>query len=168
MKIIVACDLNGGIGINNKLPWPTNKEDLSRFYKLTTKSIDYKKNVIIMGRKTWDSLPYKPLKNRINIILSQKGIDISNYDPYLTKTFNSKEAVYKYLNENNNINDIFVIGGKKIYDLFYNDVNFIHLTLIKNCYKCDRYLRLENIYNDYKISYKHNTENLIFLNMEKK
>ena len=67
---IVACSKNLGIGLNNSIPWKI-KEDLSFFCKTTSN------NVVIMGSKTFESLPNKvPLKNRINIVLSEKQIEI--------------------------------------------------------------------------------------------
>ena len=65
IHLIWAQDQNGGIGQNGKLPWHIS-EDLKNFKSLTINS------TIIMGRKTWDSLPIKPLPNRKNIILSRK------------------------------------------------------------------------------------------------
>lgn len=69
---IVAISQDGGIGSNNTLPWKL-KEELKHFQDVTTSTQDSsKKNAVIMGRKTWDSIPnkFKPLKNRINIIVS--------------------------------------------------------------------------------------------------
>ena len=64
IHLIWAQDENGGIGQDGKLPWHIS-EDLKNFKALTLNS------TIIMGRKTWDSLPIKPLPNRKNIILSR-------------------------------------------------------------------------------------------------
>ena len=69
MNLIVACDKNYGIGYNNKLPDWKIKDDLKKFKTLTTDSI------VIMGRKTFESLPNGPLKNRINIIISINSFD---------------------------------------------------------------------------------------------
>ncbi len=78
LNIIVAAEESTrGIGKNGNLPWrlPT---DMSAFQKLTTKFREpgfetAATNVVIMGRKTWDSIPkkFRPLKNRINIVLSR-------------------------------------------------------------------------------------------------
>ena len=62
IHIIWAQEKNGGIGKNGKLPWNI-PEDLQNFKKITLGS------TILMGRKTWDSLPFKPLPDRRNIIL---------------------------------------------------------------------------------------------------
>jgi len=70
MKLIVACDPNGGIGYKNKLPWTKIQGDLPRFKQLTQNKI------VVMGRNTWDSLPKKPLPNRINYILTSDPFSI--------------------------------------------------------------------------------------------
>ena len=71
--LIVACDKNLGIGKNNDLPWKLKQE--MNFFKETTLSLKIykKKNVVIMGRNTWESIPtkYKPLRDRINIIITK-------------------------------------------------------------------------------------------------
>ena len=64
IHLIWAQDGNGGIGKNGKLPWHVS-EDLKNFKKITLNS------TVIMGRKTWESLPVKPLPNRENIVLSK-------------------------------------------------------------------------------------------------
>ena len=89
VKLIVAMCKNNGIGFNNKIPWRIS-EDMSYFSKKT--SGDYvgvnetiKKNAVIMGRNTWESLPkkYKPLPNRFNIVLTrnpQKLLTLDHHD----------------------------------------------------------------------------------------
>ena len=63
ISIIAAVSKNGVIGVDNKLPWNL-PEDLKRFKELTTN------NVVIMGRKTYESIG-KPLPNRINIVITR-------------------------------------------------------------------------------------------------
>ena len=65
IHLIWAQDKNGGIGKNGKLPWHVS-EDLQNFKKIILNTH------IVMGRKTWDSLPKKPLPKRNNIVLSSK------------------------------------------------------------------------------------------------
>ena len=70
ISVIIATTSSGGIGFNNKLPWNI-PEDLRNFKRITSFVNDKsKKNAIIMGRATWESLPVKPLPNRLNIILT--------------------------------------------------------------------------------------------------
>ena len=71
-SLILASTLNGGIGVNGRIPWEI-KDEIMLFKQITTSVNSYiKKNAIIMGYDTWKSLPFKPLKNRINIILTSK------------------------------------------------------------------------------------------------
>jgi len=66
IDMIWAQDESGGIGKNGKLPWNIS-EDLQNFKKITLG------HPIIMGRKTWESIPenHRPLLNRLNIIITQ-------------------------------------------------------------------------------------------------
>ncbi|MEL7212907.1 MAG: dihydrofolate reductase [Pseudomonadota bacterium] len=64
LSLVVARARNGAIGKDNDIPWHL-PEDLKLFQRETLGG------AIIMGRKTWDSLPYKPLKNRLNIVVSR-------------------------------------------------------------------------------------------------
>jgi dihydrofolate reductase len=71
--IIAATSPSGGIGINGQLPW-RNKTDMKYFRNLTTQRIDETKiNAVIMGRKTCESLNYKPLPNRLNICITSRS-----------------------------------------------------------------------------------------------
>ncbi|MFY0597612.1 MAG: dihydrofolate reductase [Cognatishimia sp.] len=66
ITLIVGRDRNGAIGKDNDIPWRA-PEDLA-FFKQETLG-----GAMIMGRNTWDSLPFKPLKNRLNIVVSSKA-----------------------------------------------------------------------------------------------
>ena len=65
---IVCADKNYGIGKNNDL-LISIPEDLKKFARLTSKS------TVVMGRKTYESLPNAPLKNRTNLVITSKAID---------------------------------------------------------------------------------------------
>lgn len=110
INLIVAFDPDGTIGVNNNLPWNI-KEDLRLFRKLTIN------NIVIMGRKTYESIG-NPLDSRINIVVTSKEIFGNLY------TFPSVEASLKYANKININKEIFIIGGKTIYDYCLNN-NFI-------------------------------------------
>lgn len=140
-KIIVATCNNNGIGINNKLPWPTIKEDMKMFSKLT---IGNGNNAIIMGRKTYESIG-KPLKNRMNIILSSTlKINENN-----VVSMNSINDIFNYCIKKD-FEDVWIIGGEKIYSLFINldIVKEIYQTKIYKDYQCDSFFpEIKNKYN---------------------
>lgn len=125
---IVAIDEEYGIGLNNDIPWDS-PEDRKLFKKLTTN------NVVIMGRKTLDSIG-KPLPNRINCVISSKEIQKDNilhfYNPLECYLFCKKKYKDKTL---------FVIGGQSIYKWFLenNLVDTEIITFIKGKYNCNVY-----------------------------
>lgn len=113
LSIIVAMDNNFAIGKNNDLPWHI-PSDLKRFKQLTTN------NVILMGRKTFESLK-RPLPNRINVVITRNKDYIV---PEGVLVFNSvEEAISNFNNEH-----IFIIGGANIYNQTYDLVDDIYLT----------------------------------------
>ena len=110
INIIVAVSKNYGIGKNNDLPWYF-KSDLKHFASLTKNT---KNNALIMGKNTWESLPIKPLQKRHNLILST-SLDVQdNYNGYITKSFNNEEKLFEFI-KNNSYENIWIIGGEKIY-----------------------------------------------------
>jgi dihydrofolate reductase len=115
IHLIWAQDENGGIGQDGKLPWHIS-EDLKNFKSITSN------NTIIMGRKTWDSLPIKPLPNRRNIVLSKTKQDNA-------ETYHSIEKCLKTL-KNDNLEKVFVIGGRSVYKLFFQEASYLHITHI--------------------------------------
>ena len=115
IHLIWAQDSNGGIGKLNKLPWHIS-EDLKNFKNLTINS------TIVMGRKTWDSLPIKPLPKRRNIVISSNKI--SNIE-----TFQSTVECIETLNQEK-IKKVFVIGGAMIYKKFIQCSDVLHITLV--------------------------------------
>lgn len=141
-NIIVATDNKGGIGFNNSIPWYI-KNDLKMFSKLTKGNNN---NCVIMGRKTWESLPKKPLPNRINIILSSN----LNINDKTTKTFKSIKEICEYCLFQN-FENCWVIGGENIYKDFIsqNLIDYIHLTIIEDSYICDKHFDFNQ--NKYKL-----------------
>ena len=139
VNIIVAYNKNYGIGINNSLPWKITS-DLKKFKNLT---IGNKKNAIIMGKNTWKSLNEIGLPHRDNLILSTSLILENNHDNNITKTFKNEIELYNFI-EKKNYEEIWVIGGENIYDLFLNKTNIfkvknIYITLIDNDFECDSF-----------------------------
>lgn len=74
-QVVVAATENLGIGKDGKLPWRL-PSDLKFFKNITTTTSDPgKRNAILMGRKTWESLPaeHRPLPGRLNVVLTRSG-----------------------------------------------------------------------------------------------
>lgn len=110
-SIIVAYNSKRGIGYNNTIPWSLSS-DLKYFKKITTTTISSNKiNAIIMGRKTFQSLQFKPLKNRLNIVISK------NYNLELPNVIfvSSIQDAFNILDKRIDIEEVFVIGGESIY-----------------------------------------------------
>jgi dihydrofolate reductase len=113
--LIWAQDKNSGIGKAGDLPWHIS-EDLKNFKLLTLGS------VIVMGRKTWESLPFKPLPKRRNIVLSSQILtDI--------ETYSSVENCITTLKQDG-VEQIFVIGGAQIYKEFFQYADVLHITVV--------------------------------------
>ena len=121
--MISALAANGVIGRGNTLPWHL-PEDL-KFFKQTTSG-----HAILMGLNTWNSLPFKPLKNRKNFIFCREGTNVLIPDEYYENT--SVELVHdidKFL-QRTDIEDVFIIGGAFVYKLFIDKVDELYLTMI--------------------------------------
>ena len=124
MKLIIACDPNGGIGYNGKLPWTNIQGDLPRFKNLT------QGQVIIMGRNTWDSLPKKPLPNRFNVVVTSKSIDNATVINDISLQFYSEYP------------NAWIIGGAKLVNTNWWCINEVHLSKTFTEYTCDTFIDL--------------------------
>lgn len=140
INCIVAIEKSQGIGYNNSMPWPFLKEDMQWFKKMTLN------NIIIMGSNTWKSLPFRPLKDRINVVLSNtsdyshQGADYTFSNPDTALTFCQAEYPDK---------DIFIIGGSAIYDLCLNYVQKFYVTEIDENYECDRFFNFSFVQKNF-------------------
>lgn len=134
--IIVAADLNNGIGKNGSIPWHI-KEDMA-FFKEQTAG-----NTVIMGRKTWESLPTKPLSNRVNIVLSRDSSLILPKGVLLANSLNEALAL--------SLDNAFVIGGSLVYNeaIIHPNCEYIKLTRIFADYDCDTFF--PNMPNNFKL-----------------
>lgn len=149
-NLIVACSNNYGIGNNGTLPWNI-PNDLKRFSKLTKGNGN---NAVIMGRKTWDSLPIKPLPNRVNIILSSNQELITKYrDNKNILFFSSFDDIDSFC-QLENFNEVWVIGGASIYKhyLITGRIDNIYMTYINKYIECDTTICfLNDLQHNYQI-----------------
>lgn len=130
IEIIVACGKSADgqliIGANGKLPWNVPGE-LKHFRQKTIG------HTVIMGRKTYESLPIKPLPQRKNIIFTRQihydapGCEITNQRMPILRTF--RHSVEK----------CFIIGGAETYRSFYPWASVIHFSMIDGTYEGDTY-----------------------------
>ena len=129
LQLIVAFCKNGVIGHENKIPWHI-PEDLKRFRDIT------KNGVVVMGRKTYESLPGGPLKNRINIVISR----MSNMNPETSEMviYVDMNNVFPILEDfAKNGRKIFIIGGNDIYRLFFDYCTIFHITVVDKAVEGD-------------------------------
>ena len=130
VNAIVAMDLNKGIGWENDLPWPRNEKDMNWFRRNTMG------HVVVMGRKTWESLGSKKLPGRINVVISKnqklEGPDrvISGDLHYILERLRYE---YPFLH-------IWVMGGADIYLQALPHCDKLYITMMKNVYRCDAFL----------------------------
>ncbi|MDE1920753.1 MAG: dihydrofolate reductase [Candidatus Omnitrophica bacterium] len=139
-SIVVAFDSSYGIGKNGRLPWRL-PGDLRRFKEITTgEDQGLKKNAVIMGRKTWESLPekFRPLPNRVNVVLSRRR-DFKV--PAGVLCFQNLDEALTALSSLNNIGDIFVIGGAEIYAsaMAHPLCQKLYVTHVKGAFDCDAF-----------------------------
>ena len=150
-NIIAACDIKFGIGKNNKIPWHSQNKheshiDLQFFKNKTLNSI------IIMGRKTWESMNKKLLPDRISIIISNT---IINPSLNICKTFNES---LKRAYEIDSTKDVWVIGGGKVYREAIHHPLFhkLYLTWFPYNYNCDTHFPKFNLMLNQKIQLSDN------------
>jgi dihydrofolate reductase len=133
LNMIVAYSKNRGIGLKNKIPWQISS-DMIRFKALTT---GYNNNSVIMGRKTWESLNFKPLRNRNNIIISTTMNPLNSQNINVFKTIEEANEYCKL----NKFDENWVIGGSEIYNEYLKRdiVHKIFVTNINIDCKCDTF-----------------------------
>ena len=125
ITLVAAIASNNVIGKENSLPWNI-PEDLKRFKQMTSG------HTILMGRKTFDSIG-RPLPNRQNIVMTKD----KNFEQEGIKVINDFDEALELIKESNE--DIFVIGGSKIYELFEPVANSLAITRILKDFEGDAF-----------------------------
>ncbi|XP_021285501.1 bifunctional dihydrofolate reductase-thymidylate synthase-like isoform X2 [Herrania umbratica] len=145
-QVVVAATKDLGIGKDGKLPWKL-PSDLKFFKDVTlTTSDSGKKNAVIMGRKTWESIPLqnRPLPGRLNVVLTRSGsFDIATAENVvicgsMTSALELLAASPYCLS----IEKVFVIGGGQIFRESLNapGCDAIHITEIETSIECDTFM----------------------------
>lgn len=137
-EIIVAMNAQGLIGnkMENNIPWPHIPEDMAHFRALTMG------HIVIMGRHTWESLPQRPLVDRINIVMTREpAFNVVGSLCENTHIVNSIEGLASLLIGLPQTLRCFVIGGAILYKMFMPYVKKIIVTevdyneeIVMGCY----------------------------------
>lgn len=135
-NIIVAFDDDYGIGRNGTIPWH-DKADLKRFKETTLNA------TVIMGRKTYESIPNRPLKGRSNIVITNTNLNESS-DKLLTAPNLHEALKLVFAVPNFALSDlVYVIGGEQVYKEALSKYAYlcdeIFVTHIPNTHQCDRF-----------------------------
>lgn len=137
MNLIVAVDEKWAIGKDNNLLFHIGI-DMQYFKHITQNKI------VIMGRKTWESLPKKPLSDRLNIILTKdRNFKVDNENVLV---FYNVSDMLEKLNNNFRKHDVFVIGGEQIYNLLLPYCDNCYVTQVKGNYNGNKFF--PNLDND--------------------
>ena len=149
ISAILAISENGCIGNRNQLPWPHIPEDMKWFQDKTTN------HVVVMGSKTWDSLKYKPLKNRVNIVISSNDLSFfPGADDVISHNILNDIQLLTLLYPNK---EIFIMGGKQIYEQCFTICDKLYITKINKNYKGDTKLNLVEILPQYELEFTTNS-----------
>ena len=127
VKAILACDADWGIGKDGNLPWPHNPADLKWFKQSTLN------HTVVMGKATWDSLPVKPLPNRVNVVVSSSDI-LAKVDVLSISDLRLR------LSSMDTDQDVWIIGGARLIEGMMDYIDEFHLSQINGTYNCDTFL----------------------------
>lgn len=143
MNIIVAfSSKNFGIGCDNAIPWHIS-DDLVRFKALT------RDKIVVMGRKTWDSIPeqVRPLKDRINVVVTRTP---SKYKSTDVVYYVGVDELDSFLNNLVQQKEIFIIGGSFLYKRYMGRAQRIYATIVEKTVTADTLFPTNN-FDKYEI-----------------
>jgi len=131
--MVVAADLDWGIGKGNALPWPKLRGDLQHFKRITSTASEGRRNAIVMGRKTWESkeVAGKPLPNRLNVVVTRGALEV----PAGVVVAGSPDVALAI----DGVETIFVVGGAGLIRevIERDDLRFVYLTRVDQRFACD-------------------------------
>ena len=144
---LFAVDDAGGMGVNNHMPWPHNKDDMQWFKKTTQNQI------VVMGKKTWEShdMP-KPLPGRTNVLFTNNFIDRDDIEQIRGDVCEALRCIQK----SNKKANIFVIGGPNLLLQAKPVIEKMYITKIPGEYFSDTKIDLNEFTNGFKLVDKTN------------
>jgi dihydrofolate reductase len=135
-SIVVAVDEKFGIGRQGGLPWNL-PGDMKHFKEVTLQGSGQRQNAVIMGRKTWESIPekFRPLPGRINVVLTR---DKSSSFIGATKAADLENALVSIKDK---VEHIYIIGGGEIFQtaILHPSCEKLYITHIQRTFDCDRF-----------------------------
>ncbi len=147
--IVVAADAARGIGRANGLPWKLPTE-MAYFKRVTSEARPGQQNAVVMGRKTYESIPskFRPLKGRLNVVLSRSS-DVSAEEG-VTVCPSLEDALAKVAGQST-IDQVFVIGGGSVYEvaLRHPQCSRVYITRVHGVFDCDTFL--EKFEQDFRL-----------------
>lgn len=161
VSIIVGVNKYNGIGYKGSMPWYF-PEDLKYFQQITKTTTDkQKKNAVIMGRNTMNSIPSFPLRDRINVCIS--NTITSHIDKSVLFYTSFDDAITGLMSRNNEIENIFVIGGSMLYKacLEHKDFKYLYLNELDDVSECDTFFPAINQYDYKRIKRKQLSPNVV-------
>ncbi len=138
--VVVAADLDWGIGKNNALPWPRLPGDLAHFKRVTSAASEGKRNAIVMGRKTWESAEVKsrPLPRRLNVVITRGAFTV----PEGVVVAASMDEALAIAAAAADIDSTFVVGGAQIFWNAFDHaaLRHVYLTRVEGRFDCDTHV----------------------------
>jgi dihydrofolate reductase len=135
--VVVAADLEWGIGKDSGLPWPRLPGDLAHFRRVTSAAGEGRRNAIVMGRKTWESkeVAGRPLPRRLNIVISRGALVVPE-GVVAARSLNDALAAAA------EAETTFVVGGAQIFrEAFaHPGLRYVYLTRVEGRFGCDTHI----------------------------
>ena len=158
--LVMSISPNDGIGKDNKLLY-NDPEDMKLFRDNT------KYGVVMMGRNTWESLPVKPLKHRINIVVTS---DIPKntlaYEDTLFVTVGEADTIVKMAKYIFKDQDLYVIGGSKLVDRYKDYIDYMYISAFIEDREADTFLPKLKI-DDFNLVYEEKFTNFVYKEYER-
>ncbi len=135
--IVVAFEAERGIGLAGAMPWRL-PGDTAYFKRITSEAPEGRENAVIMGRKTYESIPerFRPLSGRLNVVLSRTGCEPPSPSVIVA---DSLDTALNRLAHMPQVHRIFVVGGGEVYRqaVSHPRCSALYITRIQAHFQCD-------------------------------
>jgi dihydrofolate reductase len=146
IKAILACDDTGGVANNGTLPWPNNSTDLKWFKENTAG------HIVVMGSTTWkDPHMPRPLPKRTNVLVTSKPDEFVGADYYLNGDLDL--SIKQFADNHPNL-ITWIIGGPSIINQTLSIIDEFYLSRIPGDYQCDTHLNLQEIEDNFSLTFQ--------------